>query len=729
MVKPTPSLKVVSSAKPTPHRTPLTAGITPQKVRLLPGRIVPGTRYKIVRWLGEGGMGVVYEAKHEDIERRVALKVLRVDARQHPEMARLFREEARLASRIGSKYVAEVFDFGELPDGRLMFAMELVEGHNLADAVEEGPLPARRLIPILRQVCKGLHAAQEAGIIHRDIKPENILLTTRKGRSDAVKIVDFGISKVQVGDEANVFDGMGTPEFMAPERCAGMPCDARIDMYALACTAYDVIVGKPPFIGSAEEVLRAQLEEEPVPPRDAAPNADLPPALQNVLLRCLAKHKEDRYRDFQDLEAAICEAQVEAELETDWDHLQLPSVDPERIERLTRLMPSPEATLERARRKKWWLPVAAAVGLALAASLAVGLASGNEVGAEAAVVDQLKNEAREAAAQAYYLYPPAGQPDGMTAYRKILQLEALEEGAEELGDEWGKVLRTEFSDALVRLGDRYWDRAGGRGFATEFYVQALVFSEDEEARRRAGVLSGELTLLRDKAAAGQFSESEILAARPLVILADEDDDQVVERLAAMGPPEAVGYQARAIDSMLEAAGRPGDSGQTLARPEQLGLAASAGHAAGSPQVAAGQAPHDLPESGSTRPTEPVRTKRDPAAARELVKQARRNLRRGDSNGAEKLFYQALAYDNRNARALMGLSDIHFDRSSHQKAVRFGEKAVGAAPRNGDYRIRLGDAYFKLFRYKDAEKQYKAASRLGHRDARGRIDKLNKKLGR
>ncbi|MCA9317887.1 MAG: protein kinase, partial [Planctomycetes bacterium] len=132
------------------------------RIRLVPGRVVPGTRYRITRWLGEGGMGVVYEAEHIDIDRKVALKILRFDLSQEPKMAQVFRDEARAASRVGSKNIVEIFDFGELSDGRLFFCMELLAGEDLVPASEESWIPPARLIPILRQICKGLRAAHQA---------------------------------------------------------------------------------------------------------------------------------------------------------------------------------------------------------------------------------------------------------------------------------------------------------------------------------------------------------------------------------------------------------------------------------------------------------------------------------------------------------------------------------------------------------------------------------------
>ncbi|MCY1012769.1 serine/threonine-protein kinase [Nannocystis pusilla] len=239
-----------------------------KQVRLLPGRRVPGTRYRLIRWLGEGGMGVVYEAEHEDIERRVALKILRPEASEDPQQAAHFRDEARAASRIGSPNIVEIFDFGELPDGRLMFAMELLNGHGLDSELDKCPMDQARMIGILRQVCKGLAAAHEVGIIHRDVKPDNIILVTHNGKADWVKVVDFGIATVHAETDAGA---AGTPHYMAPEQVLGQSFDGRLDMYSFGCTAYELLVGKPPFVApTIEEILENQLTQNPTPPSGCA---------------------------------------------------------------------------------------------------------------------------------------------------------------------------------------------------------------------------------------------------------------------------------------------------------------------------------------------------------------------------------------------------------------------------------------------------------------------------
>src|SRR5260370_2332810 len=164
-------------------------------VGLAPGKVVPGTRSRIVSKRGEGGMGSVYAAEHVDIERKVALKVLRADAAPDPETLQLFRQEARAASKIGSAYICDVTDFGEVPDGRVFFVMEYLEGESLGRVLRESThVDPARTIAILRQVAKGLRAAHEKSIAHLDAKPHNIMLQRQGRRGDAVKLVDFGIA-------------------------------------------------------------------------------------------------------------------------------------------------------------------------------------------------------------------------------------------------------------------------------------------------------------------------------------------------------------------------------------------------------------------------------------------------------------------------------------------------------------------------------------------------------
>jgi len=704
-------------------------------VRLLPGRTVPNTRYRILRWLGEGGMGVVYKAEHVDLGRTVALKLLRNPEQLDPKAAQNFRDEARAASSIGSKNIVDVFDFGELPDGRLLYAMELVDGTSLADdLLQQGPFSAQRLIPVLRQICKGLAAAHSAGVVHCDIKPENILLTRAMARYDHVKIVDFGISKIQGSGGDKLFSGTGTPPYMAPEQCLGLAYDGRLDMYALGCTAYEMVVGQPPFVANAlDEVLRSQVEETPAPLAEAMMTAGhqdrppIPPALEAVIMRCLRKRPEERFSDMADLEAAICEAQIEAKIETDWDSLPLPDVEPERRARLVEGMPSAD---EFAAGPKWRaLPLALAT-LTLLASLAFFFTQPNVVDeADLALIDTATHKARAAAARAYYVYPPAENPHGDTAYKVMLALQTLDNVDEDLRDTRSLELRREFAETLERLGDRYWDHKSGRRFASDYYAQAQIFDPtNQRVKERAALLSGEVSALRRAAATGNFSAQVLKNAETLVILAEDDLSERNRKLAAQLQANGASLNATTQAQLYDLAGIEAPSLREEIAAEYRRNEQAADKERNKdddetldPVPFDVPAPHGRPEAG-----EHLR-ERDRAMGKKLATKGTSALAHGRVSFAERLFQKAISADSRNAAALMGLSDIFFDRGQYKRAGRFGERAVSSAPRNGAYRIRLGDAYFKLFRYPLAKKHYQKAKVLGHKHAKTRLLKVNAKL--
>ena len=707
-----------------------------KQVRLLPGRRVPGTRYRLVRWLGEGGMGVVYEAEHEDIERRVALKILRIEASEDPHQAAQFREEARAASRIGSPNIVEIFDFGELPDGRLMFAMELLNGHGLDTELDRCPIDQSRLISILRQVCKGLAAAHEVGIIHRDVKPDNIIVlnatvagpntaaVSTAGRNDRVKVVDFGIATMHAEGDTGA---AGTPHYMAPEQVLGQAFDGRLDMYSLGCTAYELLVGKPPFVAqTVDEILQAQLERTPVPPAQLCPAGAVHPALEAVILRCLEKSPDKRYADMHDLEAALCEAQIVAGLRTLWDDLPLPAVDAERREKLARDMPALDGQARP--RRRWLWPAIAGASTLIAAGVTAVLLLGRpgppEPGAEAEV-EALTIAARAAAGRANWVIPPKDDPSA-TAYRKVIDLEALEGPIDELGQERATALRDEFATALVNLGDIYWNQDGGKSFARDYYLQALTFDENNPtARERAGTTPGTLADFRDRAAQGTFSESDLRAAAPLFALAEQDEAKRNEKLLALAESEdSPASSVASLDRLIEAT-----SGKAPPRTRPPRKDPETNPRVPPPAVVdpfTTDTPPTVPGEPVTK-TAPT-AKRDAKQSNQLVKDAKAALARGNESSAEALFHQALSFDNRNAAALIGLSDLEFDRGKHQRAADYAEKATAAAPKNGSYHLRLGDAYFKLLRYADARRAYQKAKDLGVAEANERLDKLKTKLG-
>jgi len=278
------------------------------------GALLAG-RYEVKRRIGEGGMGLVYEGKHRDIDKPVAIKVLRDDLSRRPDVVARFRQEARSASRIGHENIVDVSDFGETRYGSSYFVMEFLEGEDLANVLgREVTVEAERTCGIVLQCCRALAAAHSKQIVHRDIKPENIFLIERDGVKDFVKIVDFGIAMMgdietegQPGRKLTK-TGMifGTPEYMSPEQAAGKELDHRVDVYALGIILYECLSGRVPFVGDTfMGVLTQHLFSEPPPIIDVNPKAQVSAELELVVAKALAKAPGARYQDTAELAEAI----------------------------------------------------------------------------------------------------------------------------------------------------------------------------------------------------------------------------------------------------------------------------------------------------------------------------------------------------------------------------------------------------------------------------------------
>ena len=281
----------------------------PQRPDPLVGQIVAG-RYAITRKIGEGGMGAVYEAQHTLIGKRVAIKVLLDKYAQKESIIARLNQEARLASAIGHPHIVDITDLGKTEDGRTFVVMEYLEGESLAELIaREGPLAPERALRIAVQVADALAAAHAKGIIHRDVKPENIFLVGRDGR-EFVKVVDFGISKHLRPDEETeevrlTQTGMvlGTPLYMSPEQARGEAnLDHRIDIYALGVILYEMVTNEVPFRGANYlGILSQVLTKEPTPPRELRPDLAISEACERVILKAMAKNREDRYQTMAEL--------------------------------------------------------------------------------------------------------------------------------------------------------------------------------------------------------------------------------------------------------------------------------------------------------------------------------------------------------------------------------------------------------------------------------------------
>ncbi|HEU4728366.1 MAG TPA: protein kinase [Kofleriaceae bacterium] len=257
-------------------------------------------RYRVLELIGEGGMGKVYLAEHDEIGKRVALKVLHPSYSRMPDLVERFRREARAASKIGHPNIVDVTDSGTTADGSVYFVMEYLEGVELGSVIErEGALDVARALKITGQICRALAAAHREGIIHRDLKPENIFLITRDGTSDVVKVLDFGIAKTTEAEAARERRltspgmAMGTPEYMSPEQAAGRPADARCDVYALGAILYEMVTGVPPYSGdNFMEILTKKATQDPVLPHLVRGELALP--VSELVTAAMARSPSDR---------------------------------------------------------------------------------------------------------------------------------------------------------------------------------------------------------------------------------------------------------------------------------------------------------------------------------------------------------------------------------------------------------------------------------------------------
>ncbi len=263
-------------------------------------------RYRIVRLLGEGGMGQVYEAQHLNINKRFAIKMLRPEVIGSAQSLQRFRQEAWAASSIGHENIVEIDDFATLASGQVYLAMEFLDGQSLAERIRDGaPLSPEDAVAVVIAVGQGLAAAHDKGIVHRDMKPENIFLARKSGRVVA-KILDFGIAKMSGGDEPSNLTRtgaiFGTPLYMSPEQAKGKPADARADVYALGVILYELLTGSVPFGGeSSVEILSQHIGAAPVPPSEVAPDRAIAPTLEALVLRALEKEPEARQSSMAEL--------------------------------------------------------------------------------------------------------------------------------------------------------------------------------------------------------------------------------------------------------------------------------------------------------------------------------------------------------------------------------------------------------------------------------------------
>ncbi|HVW29786.1 MAG TPA: protein kinase [Polyangiaceae bacterium] len=269
--------------------------------------MVLAERYRIDSLIDSGGMGRVYVGEHVLMHKRVAIKVLHRELSSIPEFVARFEREARAAGNIDNEHVVSATDFGKLPDGSVFLVLEYVEGSNLRDEIARGPMPLARALHVARQIAGALRAAHALGIVHRDLKPENVMLVHKAGDADFVKVLDFGIAKVPIGERLSddpdskpiTKAGMvfGTPEYMPPEQALGQNVDARADLYSLGVIIYEMLAGRRPFVADSQVgVLGQQLSRSAPPVSKRAPGVYIPPSIDAFVKKMIQREASRRFQ-------------------------------------------------------------------------------------------------------------------------------------------------------------------------------------------------------------------------------------------------------------------------------------------------------------------------------------------------------------------------------------------------------------------------------------------------
>ena len=273
------------------------SGIYIKEAILQPGDLI-GARYEILALLGEGGMGSVYKAMDREVERTVALKLIRPELASNPAILARFKQELLTAHQVTHKNVIRIYDISEA-DGVKFITMEFVEGHDLRRILtDKGKLPIEKAVEIIRQVCLALDAAHTAGVIHRDLKPQNIMQEAKTGR---ILVMDFGLARTIGGDGMTQTGALlGTIEYMSPEQSMGKTLDQRSDIFAVGLIFYELLVGKTPYkADTAMASLLRRNQERAVPAAEL--DSSVPKALSDIVSKCLERDLEHRYQSVQEI--------------------------------------------------------------------------------------------------------------------------------------------------------------------------------------------------------------------------------------------------------------------------------------------------------------------------------------------------------------------------------------------------------------------------------------------
>jgi len=743
---------------------------------LPPGEIIPGTRYRIITRIGAGAMGAVYQAEHVDLEKRVALKTLLAKVAREPEAIERFRQEARAASKIGNPFICDVTDFGELPDGQVFYVMEFIDGPSLRRVLDvDKSLSPDRVISILRQACKAFGAAHDKGIIHLDVKPDNIMLTTSGRRGGMVKVVDFGIAgliSVEPPPEGSNPEAriVGTPDYLSPERIRCKGYDHRSDIYSLGAMAYEMLTGSCPFWH--EDVMTTitkHITDKPKPLRQRAPELDIPEKLETVVMQMLEKNPAERPQSMAVVEAMLCEAQIAAGIQTEWDDLELPAVDEDWQKKLAERMPSP-----RSRRMRRWalgLGLVAVVGLGLALYFALRrpkeIITYTPVYVEVTKTDEPESVApwlRKAgvAAGAEQFFEPAN--DSALSYIQKAEAEAkrlgtASGGAAQLRRLYGNqfrslgnsLLEAKLNDlAAVRFGEALRFVPGDADLRTKLGLAAEGRAVSDSEPSTATAIGGRRPVddsaraaaeLFSAAAAGRFSQARVALAHLLEVdkegrqtarLADEFRRRAQSLWDAGKRDEARRYYQMVAElDTKDSVSRERADSKDEEKPAPVAVVESVPPSEAT-KLGKKKGTAEATAAPSTAPAAPEdeAVPRDRAASVKAAADGAGALARGDLVRAQIAFDRAVRADANNPDAVAGLAEVAFENARYTEALDYGRRAVRLQPRLSKNHVVVGDAYFKLLRYDEAQAAYKRAQAIAPNDEgiKARLGRVKARLG-
>src|SRR3954471_7781301 len=269
-------------------------------------------RYRIVEQIGSGGMGRVYKAAQAPLDRMVALKVLGAGHDRDPNFYKRFFLEASVTAKLTHPNTITLYDYGRTEDGVFFIAMEFLAGRTLSQAMQaDGPLAQERVIHVAQQICRSLREAHALGIIHRDLKPANVMLLRQQDDHDFVKVLDFGLVKFFATDNpetdiTNAGTFMGSPHYIAPEQARNQGPDQRCDIYSLGVLLYHMLTGRVPFTApNPVDIILKHLHDAPVPLHELRPDLNISRGLEDIVLRCMAKSREERFQSMDELLAQL----------------------------------------------------------------------------------------------------------------------------------------------------------------------------------------------------------------------------------------------------------------------------------------------------------------------------------------------------------------------------------------------------------------------------------------